>query len=96
MREMEGSVPVTTRRERSQSLRVLSLLKKQMQYQRHLGESRPVLFEKGPDAYTVSGYTDNYIRITMPGQEGMINTLGSVTLREIQSDGVDILVSASR
>lgn len=66
-----------------------------MQYQRHLGEARPVLFEKGLDEHTLSGYTDNYIRITMPGHESLINTLSTATLQKIKAEGNDILVAAS-
>ena len=92
---MDGAVPISVRRQRSQTLRKLSLLKKQMQYQRHLGEARPVLFEKGLDEHTLSGYTDNYIRITMPGHESLINTLSTATLQKIKAEGNDILVAAS-
>ena len=79
---MPEVVPIHTRRERSNVLRDLSLMKRDQHYRKHLGETRKVLFEKGPDERCVSGFTDNYIRVLIPGNSDAINTLQDVELRE--------------
>ncbi len=90
---MPGALPIQVRRERSQSLRQLSLKKKHLHYLRHLGETRNVLFEKGPDAETLSGFTDNYIKILAPSSRVSVNTIGPITLEHIVNRGDDIYVS---
>ncbi len=92
---MEGAVPVEIRRERSARLRQLSLKKKQAFYSKHLGQSREVLFEKGPDGKFISGFTDNYVRILLPFEEALINTMSPVVLNEITAVKEDIFVSSS-
>lgn len=91
--EMDNAVPVHVRRERSNALRNLSLKKKADLYQRHLGSVREVLFEKGPEENTLSGFTDNYIRIIAPVNAAEINTLTRVTLKDIESVKGDLFVT---
>ena len=78
--EMTGSVPVQVRRDRSRRLRELSEEKKKAHYLRHLGETRTVLFEKGPDENLLSGFTDNYIRVFTAGSGLDVNSLVTVRL----------------
>jgi threonylcarbamoyladenosine tRNA methylthiotransferase MtaB len=77
---MPGMVPVHLRRERSDQLRNLSLKKKAVHYERHLGEMRDVLFEKGPSPELMSGFTDNYIRILLPMDANRLNTIEPIKL----------------
>lgn len=91
---MPDVVPVSNRRERSNALRQLSQKKKAAHYLNHLGESRNVLFEKGPDEKSLTGFTDNYIKIRMNGASSHLNTIHSVSLKEIVKMKDDIFVSA--
>ncbi len=92
---MDGVVPVGIRRERSKRLRQLSLKKKQAFYSKHLGQAREVLFEKGPDGKFISGFTDNYVRVLLPFDEALINTMSTVSLHEITAVKEDVFVSSS-
>ncbi len=78
--KMDGVVPLEERKRRNQTLRALSSSKKSAFIAAHLGESRPVLFERSKEDKRVNGFTDNYIKISVPGSEKMINTLQVVEL----------------
>lgn len=78
--EMPESVPVAVRRARSHRLRELSEEKKKAHYERHIGQVRTVLLEKGPDAETLSGFTDNYIKVITRLPSDRINTLQAMRL----------------
>jgi threonylcarbamoyladenosine tRNA methylthiotransferase MtaB len=80
---MPGKVAINIRRYRSQVLRDLSSKKKSGHYTKHFGEFRKVLFEKGPTSKTMSGFTDNYIRIIAPLHPDLINTIQTVELNSI-------------
>ncbi len=85
---MPGPVPVQLRRERSQQLRNLSQKKKTMHYARHTGHLRKVLFEKGPAANTLSGFTDNYVRVLASGEGFQVNSIEEIQLgRTIAMNG---------
>lgn len=86
--EMDNVVPVNIRRERNDMLRILSDKKKRHFYNQHLKETRKVLFEgkKLPDG-TMNGFTDNYIKVAVPFNEQLINSLQAVQLNKINSFG---------
>lgn len=92
---MEGKVPIEIRRERSQTLRNLSLKKKTAHYLRHQHQEHTVLFENGPTADTMSGFTENYIRILLPKDTKKINTIGSCVLEEIIPSASDVFMNAN-
>ncbi|MCB0650368.1 MAG: tRNA (N(6)-L-threonylcarbamoyladenosine(37)-C(2))-methylthiotransferase MtaB [Saprospiraceae bacterium] len=85
--EMQDIVPMEERRRRNKMLTILSEKKKRAFYEKHLGEDRTVLFEMHKDKSLISGFTDNYIKIEMPYEEGLVNTLGQVDLVAINSNG---------
>jgi threonylcarbamoyladenosine tRNA methylthiotransferase MtaB len=89
---MPDSVPVQIRRGRSQMLRGLSIKKKQLHYTKHLGQIRSVLIEKGPSDTTLSGFTDNYIRILIPAGLTTPNTMAMVQLENIATFKGEIFV----
>jgi threonylcarbamoyladenosine tRNA methylthiotransferase MtaB len=62
-------VPVNVRHERNKVLRNLSYMKMQYFTEQHRGQTRKVLFEKQQHGNMMEGYTDNYIRITIPYRE---------------------------
>lgn len=60
---MENPVPVSTRQARNSILRQLSYEKSSAFYERHIGETRMVLFEGANKNGMMEGYTDNYIPV---------------------------------
>ena len=59
-------VPVHTRHERNKALRNLSYMKMQYFEEQFRGQSRKVLFEHQNKDGMMEGYTDNYIRVSVP------------------------------
>ena len=64
--DMTPVVPVHVRHDRNKKLRNLSYQKMQYFSNRHIGETRKVLFETKNKNGMLEGYTDNYIKITIP------------------------------
>jgi len=85
--EMPGVVPVEERRRRNQALRGLSEMKRRSFYQQFAGQTRAVLFEQHKDGALLSGHTDNYIKIELPFQPGLVNTIAPVQLNTLSADG---------
>lgn len=92
--EMHDIIPVSMRRNRSDILRKLSVIKKQSHYTRHIDQVRNVLFEKGPDEESISGFTDNYIRILVPYNESILNTIQPIVLEKSISIKNELFVKA--
>lgn len=84
--EMSDAVPMSCRRERNEQLRILSEKKKAAFYSRFEETEREVLFESHTEEGMVSGFTDNYLKITMPGDAELVNTLEKVRLGSYQSE----------
>ncbi len=59
-------VDMHTRHERNKSLRNLSYMKMQYFEANHAGQTRKVLFENHNKNGMMEGYTDNYIRVSVP------------------------------
>ena len=85
--EMSGVVPVEERRRRNEMLRILSEKKRRYFYNQHLGESRPVLFEKDSEGNAMSGFTDNYIKVTLAYDPILVNEIENVTLQTVNAEG---------
>lgn len=73
--EMEGVVPMHIRKERNARLRDLS--EKKMNYftEQHLGQTRAVLFEQSEKKGMMEGYSDNYIKVSVPFNEDWVNKI---------------------
>jgi len=75
------------RRKRNEMLRILSTKKKRAFYEQFVGTTRPALLEHSKEEGMLSGFTDNYIKISIPAadylQEGHIH---QVQLDEITGD----------
>jgi threonylcarbamoyladenosine tRNA methylthiotransferase MtaB len=99
---MEDCVPMEVRRERTKQLRVLGSKLQRAFYEKHLGTIRPVLLECGDASVSsasdlegksgallenMEGYTDNYIRVSLPYDTSLVNTIVAVTLDRINGDG---------
>lgn len=72
---LPDAVPMNIRHERNKILRQLSYKKMQAFTDHHIGQTRKVLFESKNKNGTIEGYTDNYIKVTAPYQEGLENTV---------------------
>ena len=68
-------IPVSIRNERNKALRNLSFMKLQYFTALHAGQKRKVLFEKHGKHAIMEGYTDNYIRISIPFREEWVNQI---------------------
>ncbi len=86
--EMEGTVPLAERRRRNKLLGTLSEQKRRAFYARHLGDTRPVLLEKGKTEGVLHGFTDNYIRVAFPAGESWVNHLVDVELQGVNAEGL--------
>ncbi len=84
---MPGRVPMEVRRQRNDMLTILSDKKRRHFYEQHLGQVREVLFEHSKQAGRMTGFTDNYIRIDMPFDAELINTIRPVRLESINEQG---------
>jgi threonylcarbamoyladenosine tRNA methylthiotransferase MtaB len=72
---IEPVVPMNVRHERTKMLRSLSYKKMQQFTRQHSGETRKVLFEGKNKNGMMDGYTDNYIKITVPYKEEWTNEI---------------------
>lgn len=78
--EIEPVVPINIRHERNKTLRNLSYMKMQYFTQLHAGQTRKVLFERHEKHGMMEGYTDNYIKVTMPYRADYANEVRDCTL----------------
>ena len=83
---MEGKIPVKVRRERNSVLSQLSLKKQKAFYESFIGDTRKVLVEKSKKPGTITGFTDNYLKVEFPYEEGLRNELIDVKLTAINGD----------
>jgi threonylcarbamoyladenosine tRNA methylthiotransferase MtaB len=82
---IEEVVPIPKRQERTTQLRLLSEKKKRAFYQSFVGQERSVLWEGVNEDGRMSGYSDNYIRLTKDFQADDVNII-----EHVQIDGANI------
>ncbi len=85
--DMDEVVSMEERRRRNEMLRILSEKKRRFFYEQFVGSVRTVLFEQDADKSKMSGFTDNYVKISAAYQSSCINQLGEVFLEKINSGG---------
>jgi threonylcarbamoyladenosine tRNA methylthiotransferase MtaB len=93
--DIEEVVPMADRNERNAMLRTLSEKKRRFFYSQFLGDNRPVLFEKEEKMDTMSGFTDNYIKVCVPFLPELANTIRNTRLLDFDDFGnmqVELLV----
>ena len=83
--KMNEIVPMEIRRKRSKQLRILSLKLKLKFYNDNIGFNGKVLFESKEDDFLI-GFTENYLKVKIPFEEKMINTIQDVTIKKISSE----------
>lgn len=84
---MAGSVPGKVRAKRSKVLHLLGGRKKAAFYRSQLGSVRPVLFESENKDGMISGFTDNYVKVRLPWEDGLANTIRNVRLDGADAEG---------
>lgn len=84
---IEGKVPPQERARRSAILRTLSQRKRRAYYERQLGRTLQVLFEGG-EGSEVSGFSENYVRVSVPWQPGLENRIMPVRCDSLGKDVV--------
>ena len=85
--EMEGVIPVPVRNQRNAMLRTLSEKKKRYFYQQFLGTTRLALMEQEQHGNVMHGFTDNYIKVSMPFDALYVNQLVNVQLQDFDDAG---------
>ncbi|MEZ5041150.1 MAG: tRNA (N(6)-L-threonylcarbamoyladenosine(37)-C(2))-methylthiotransferase MtaB [Saprospiraceae bacterium] len=86
--DMSEPVPVEERRRRNQMLHILSEKKRRYFYEEHLGQTRPILFERSKTPGMMSGFTDNYVKVETPLQVDLLNQTRMAELQEINENGL--------
>ncbi len=79
---MDNQVSPEEKKLRTTRLIELSHEKKEIFYDQHIGERRPVLIEAESKGNCMFGFTDNYIKIKIPYNELKINTIENILLKK--------------
>ena len=85
--KIKDKVDKLTRSKRSKMLRSLSVEKRRSFYQSQLGKNHEVLFESENKKGYITGFTENYIRVRMPWDPILTDTLLKVKLDRIDEEG---------
>jgi len=83
--KMNDVVPMDVRRKRSKQLRILSLKLKLKFYNENIGYKGKVLLESKEENNLI-GFTENYIKVKIPFEDKIINTIQEVRIEKINSD----------
>ncbi len=87
--EMQNVVSKKVRAKRSKMLRGLSAKKRRAFYESQIGTRRTVLFEGENKEGYIHGFTENYVKVKLPWNPELVNTLHEVKLTEIDDmDGI--------
>ena len=85
----KGQVSRAIKEERVSRIRALGERKKARFYRNHVGTKRPVLVEGKRDRQgLLKGFTDNYIPVSFPGDDNLINTIVTVELTGMRDTNV--------
>jgi threonylcarbamoyladenosine tRNA methylthiotransferase MtaB len=92
--EMSGSVPGSTRADRSKMLHILSEKKRRAFYESQLNKTEKVLFEGDIKDGFMHGFTRNYVKVKTKYDPVLVNELKTVQLTKISPDG-DVEITES-
>ena len=92
--EMMGTVPGSTRAERSKMLHILSDKKRRAFYETQLGKTDEVLFEGDVKDGFMHGFTRNYVKVKAKYDPILVNEIKPVYLTTISPDG-DVEITES-
>ena len=85
--KIKDKVDKLTQSKRSKMLRSLSVEKRRYFYESQLGKNHEVLFESENKKGYITGFTENYIRVRMPWDPALADTLLKVKLDRIDDEG---------
>ncbi len=90
---LPGQIPESIKRRRSALLRELGREKRRAFLEKARGSVRQVLIEGTRDRATglLKGYTDNYIRVLLPGTDSLMNSFLRVRLGSFAPDGQSLM-----
>ncbi|MEP0005086.1 MAG: tRNA (N(6)-L-threonylcarbamoyladenosine(37)-C(2))-methylthiotransferase MtaB [Balneola sp.] len=80
-------IPKQERKKRTHKLRRLSKKKRFEFDSRFEGEVRPTLFEESDKDGLMFGWTNNYVRVAIPFNERLVNTIQDIELTTITNEG---------
>ena len=86
-KKMDNAVPMATRRERSQKLHLISDKKRRAFYESQEGKTKQVLFEAEENGGIMHGFSENYVKVSIPFDPALINQTVQVRLDKIGLDG---------
>ncbi|MBL4676762.1 MAG: tRNA (N(6)-L-threonylcarbamoyladenosine(37)-C(2))-methylthiotransferase MtaB [Mucilaginibacter sp.] len=92
--EMSGTVPGSTRADRSKMLHILSDKKRRAFYETQLGKTDEVLFEGDIKDGFMHGFTRNYVKVKAKYDPVLVNEIKTVHLTAISPDG-DVEITES-
>jgi threonylcarbamoyladenosine tRNA methylthiotransferase MtaB len=84
--QMDDVVDMGTRKQRNKMLRILSAKKKHSFYTQYQGTSRKVLLEHSKEDGMFNGFTDNYIKISIPEENLSEGLIVDVNLDKVQDE----------
>lgn len=84
--QMEGSVPGSSRSDRSKMLHILSEKKRRSFYEEQLGKESEVLFESDEKKGLMHGFTPNYVKVELPYDPLLVNEIVPAKLIEISEN----------
>lgn len=84
--KMDGKVPVPERNRRSHLLLELSEEKRINFYRKYIGTTSRVLLESSGEDGMMHGFTENYIKVEIPYDRKLINTIQEVELKSLSFD----------
>ncbi len=90
--KIDHTVPVAVKHARSQRLLTLSEEKTRAFYTRHIGAAARVLWERGRADQPIHGFTENYLRVEMPHDIHLDNTITEVTLGDFNPEGTALCI----
>ncbi len=94
--QMGGApVPKPERSRRNRMLRILSQKKQHAFYRRHLGDTRPVLWESTEKDGVMYGFTDNYVKVQRPFDPARVGTIEEVRLGSMADEGTVVAEDAA-
>ncbi len=87
---MDEVVAADDRSRRSKMLRILSTKKQRKFYRSQIGETHLVLLEADEQDHQMFGFTENYVKVSLPYHSELINTVQAVKLGHIDENGIMI------
>lgn len=86
--QMKDVIPKNVRSKRSKMLRGLSVKKRRAFYESQLGSTRIVLFEGENKKGYIHGFTENYVKVKLPWNPNLVNSIHTIKLTQIDNDGL--------